>query len=100
MRSTTQRPFETSADEPLLLDSYLGEYDVAEVHACVANGDVEANWEAIRNADLSSIPVVHSLLVLRSLPGLLTALKNGQAAPAPPPFSLDDMPRVGFSTAC
>ena len=86
----------TSADEPLLLDSYLAEYDVAEVHACIVNGDVKTTWEAIRNADLSSIPVVHSLLMLRSLPGRLRAINSGQAAPAPPPFSFGDMPRVGF----
>ena len=96
MTSMSQEPFVTSADEPLLLDSYLSEYDVAEVHACIVNGDVKTTWEAIKNADLSSIPVVHSLLVLRSLPGRLRAIKNGQAAPAPPPFSFDDMPRVGF----
>jgi hypothetical protein len=68
MTSMRQEPLVTSADEPLLLDSYLGEYDLAEVHACIVNGDVKTTWEAIRNADLSSIPVVHSLLVLRSLP--------------------------------
>jgi hypothetical protein len=96
MTSTRQEPFVTSADEPLLLDSYLGEYDVAEVHACIVNGDAKATSEASRNADLSSIPVVHSLLVLRSLPGRLRAINSGQAAPAPPPFSLGDMPRVGF----
>lgn len=96
MTSMRQEPLVTSADEPLLLDSYLGEYDVAEVHACIVNGDVRATWEAIRNADLSSIPVVHSLLVLRSLPGRLRAINSGQAAPAPPPFSFGDMPRVGF----
>jgi hypothetical protein len=96
MTSMRQEPLVTSADEPLLLDSYLVEYDVAEVHACIVNGDVKTTWEAIRNVDLSSIPVVHSLLVLRSLPGRLGAINSGQAAPAPPPFSLGDMPRVGF----
>ena len=88
MTSMRQEPLGTSADEPLLLDSYLGEYDVAEVHACIVNGDVKATWEAISNADLSSIPVVHSLLVLRSLPGRLRAIKSGEEAPAPPPFQL------------
>jgi hypothetical protein len=73
---TAREPLVTSAEEPLLLDSYLGEYDVAEVHACIVNGDVQATWEAIRKADLSSIPVVHWLLVLRSLPGRLRALKK------------------------
>ena len=96
MTSMRHEPLVTSADEPLLLDSYLVEYDVAEVHACIVNGDVKTTWEAIRNADLSSIPVVHSLLVLRSLPGRLRAINSGKAAPAPPPFSFGDMPRVGF----
>ena len=96
MTPTRQEPFVMSADEPLLLESYLGEYDVAEVHACIVSGDVEATWEAIRNADFTSIPVVRSLLILRSVPGRLRAIKSGQAAPASPPFSLGDMPRVGF----
>jgi hypothetical protein len=58
MTSMRQEPLVMSADEALLLDSYRGEYDVAEVHACIVNGDVKTSWEAIRNADLSSIPVV------------------------------------------
>ena len=96
MTSMRQEPLVTSVDEPLLLDSYLGEYDVAEVHACIVNGDVKTTWEAVRDVDLSSIPVVHSLLVLRSLPGRLRATSSGQTATGPPPFSLGDMPRVGF----
>ena len=96
MTSIGQESLGTSVDEPLLLDSYLGEYDVAEVHACIVNGDVETTWEAIRSVDLSSIPVVHALLVLRGLPGRLRAIKSGEAPPAPPPFSFGDMPRVGF----
>ena len=95
MTSSRHEPLGTLADEPLLLDGYLGEYDVAEVHACIVNGDVKATWEAIRTADLSSIPVVRWLLMLRSLPGRLRAITGG-AAPAAPPFSLADMPRVGF----
>jgi hypothetical protein len=96
MTSMRQEPLVTSADEPLLLDRYLGEYDVAEVHACIVSGDVQTTWEAVRNADFASIPVVRSLLVLRSLPGRLRAIKGGEAVPAPPPFSFGDMPRVGF----
>jgi hypothetical protein len=57
---------------------------------------VKATWEAIRNADLSSIPVVYLLLLLRSLPGRIRAINSDQAAPVPPPFSVGDMPRVGF----
>ena len=74
MASMRHEPVVTSADEPLLLDSYLPEYDVAEVHVRVVNGDVRTTWEAISNADLSSIPVVRSLLLLRSLPGRLRAI--------------------------
>ena len=83
-----QEPLGTSADEPLLLDSYLGEYDVAEVHACIVNGDVKTTWQAIRNADLSSIPVVRSLLMLRSLPGRLRAINSGEAAARSPSVQL------------
>ncbi len=49
MTSMRQEPLVTSADERLLLDSYVGEYDVAEVHACIANRDVKTTWETIRN---------------------------------------------------
>jgi hypothetical protein len=41
MTSMRHEPVVTSADEPLLLDSYLGEYDVAEVHLCIVNGDLK-----------------------------------------------------------
>ena len=33
MTSMRHEPSGTSAEEPLLLDSYLGEYDVAELYA-------------------------------------------------------------------
>ena len=49
MTSMRQEPLVASADEPLLLDSYPREYDVAEVHACIVNGDVKTTWEAIRH---------------------------------------------------
>ena len=84
MTSMRQEPLVTSVDEPLLLDSYLGEYDVAEVHACIVNGDVKATWEAIGDARPLSIPVVHSLLLLRSLPGRLRAINDRQAATRSP----------------
>ena len=96
MTSMRQEPLVTSADEPLLLDSYLRECDVAVVHACIVNGDVKATWEAIRNADFASIPVVRSLLVLRSLPGA-SGDQQRRAAPAAPPFSLGDR---GESAPC
>ena len=51
MTPMRQEPLVASADESLLLDSYLGKSDVAEVHACFVNGDVKTTWEAIRHEE-------------------------------------------------
>jgi hypothetical protein len=40
---------------------------------------------------------VVALLVLRSLPGRLRARLGGRATPVPPPFTLADMPRAGWT---
>lgn len=84
------------AGEPPLLDTYLPDYDVTEFHVCVVNADAETTWAAIRHVDLAGIPVVRALLLLRALPGRVRALAGGRPAPPPPPFTFDDMPRVGF----
>ncbi len=84
------------AGEPPLLDTYLPDYDVTEFHVCVVNADAETTWAAIGHGDLAGIPVVRALLLLRALPGRVRALAGGRPAPPPPPFTFDDMPRVGF----
>jgi len=83
--------------EPPLLDGYLSACDAAEFHACVVNADHQATWETIRHADLSAVRAVRALLMLRAVPGRVKARAAGHAAPPVPPFTFDDMPRVGFA---
>ena len=80
-----------------LLDRYLPEFDVRERHTRVLHADVEAVQAAIGQTDLTGIPLVRALLVLRALPGRLRARLDGRATPVPPPFTLADMPRAGWT---
>jgi len=80
-----------------LLDRYLPEFDVRERHSRVLHADVEAVHAALGQADLTGIPVVRALLALRALPGRLRARLGGPATPVPPPFTLADMPRAGWT---
>ena len=48
MTPMRQESLVASADEPLLLDSYLGEYDW-RWSPWPVNGDVKTTWEAIRH---------------------------------------------------
>jgi uncharacterized protein YndB with AHSA1/START domain len=80
-----------------LLDRYLPEFDVRERHSRVLDADVSAVWAAIGQTDLTGIPVVRALLVLRALPGRLRARLGGRSTPIPPPFTLADMPRAGWT---
>jgi hypothetical protein len=81
-----------------LLDGYLPEFDVRERHSRVLNAGVGPVRAAIAKTDLTGIPVVRALLVLRALPGRLRALLGGRATPVPPPFTLADMPRAGWTS--
>lgn len=90
-----EHPLEPNAETPLL-DTYLSEYDVTEFHACVVSADANTTWDAIRHVDLSLFAGVRALLLLRAVPGRIKSLAGGQAPPPQPPFTLADMPRVGF----
>lgn len=79
-----------------VLDRYLPEFTVRERQSRLLRADVDAVQAAIGPTDLSGIPVVRALLVLRSLPGRLRARLGGRATPVPPPFTLADMPRAGW----
>ena len=80
-----------------VLDRYLPEFDVRERHSRLLNAEVGAVRAAIGQTDLTGIPVVRALLVLRALPGRLRARLGGRATPIPPPFTLADMPRAGWT---
>jgi uncharacterized protein YndB with AHSA1/START domain len=80
-----------------VLDRYLPEFDVRERHSRVLDADVGAVRAAIGQTDLTGIPVVRALLLLRALPGRALARLGGHATPAPPPFTLADMPRAGWT---
>jgi uncharacterized protein YndB with AHSA1/START domain len=79
-----------------LLDRYLPEFDVRERHSRLLYADLGAVQAAIGQTDLTGIPVVRALLVLRALPGRLRARFGGRATPVPPPFTLADMDRAGW----
>jgi uncharacterized protein YndB with AHSA1/START domain len=80
-----------------LLDRYLPGPDVQERHSRLLHADLGAVRAAIGQTDLTGIPIVRALLVLRALPGRLRARLGGRATPVPPPFTLADMPRAGWT---
>jgi uncharacterized protein YndB with AHSA1/START domain len=80
-----------------VLDRYLPEFDVRERHSRLLDADVGAVRAAIGQTDLTDIPVVRALLLLRALPARLRARLGGHATPVPPPFTLADMTRAGWT---
>jgi len=88
---------EANGNPPSILDRYLPEFDVQERHTRLMHADIGAVQAAIRQTDLTGIPIVRALLVLRALPGRLRARLGKGAAPVPPPFTLADMPRAGWT---
>lgn len=80
-----------------VLDRYLPECDVRDCQTRLLHADVDAVRAAIGQTDLTGIPVVRALLVLRALPGRLRARLGGGPTAVPPPFTLADMPRAGWT---
>jgi len=105
LRGVKRRAERTARDSPLpavhpesVLDRYLPEFEVRERQTRLLHADVGAVQAAIGQTDLTGIPVVRALLVLRALPGRLRARLGGRrATPVPPPFTLADMPRAGWT---
>jgi hypothetical protein len=91
-----KRRLEAEGHAASILDRYLPEFDVRERQSRLLQADVGAVRAAIGQVDLTGIPVVRALLVLRALPGRLRAWMGGRATPIPPPFTLADMPRAGW----
>jgi hypothetical protein len=88
---------EAEGNAPSVLDRYLPEFDVRERHTRLLHADLGAVRAAITHTDLTTIPVVRALLVLRAFPGRVLVRLGGGAAPVPPPFTLADMPRAGWT---
>ena len=80
-----------------VLERHLPESDVRDRQSRVLDADVDAVRAAIGQTDLTGIPVVRALLLLRALPGRLRARLGGRVTPVPPPFTLADMPRAGWT---
>ena len=88
---------EAEGHPALVLDRYLPAFDVRERQSRLLPADVAAVRAAIGQTDLTGIPLIRALLVLRALPGRLRARLGGRATPVPPPFTLADMPRAGWT---
>ena len=104
LRGVKRRAERTARDSPVpavppesVLDRYLPKFDVRERHSHLMRADVGAVQAAIGQTDLTGIPVVRALLLLRAFPGRLRARLGGRATPVPPPFTLADMPRAGWT---
>lgn len=105
LRGVKQRAERTTRDSPLpairpefVLDRYLPQFDVRERQTRLLYADVGAVHAAIGQTDLAGIPVVRAFLGLRALPGRLRARLGARATPVPPPFTLADMPRAGWTS--
>jgi hypothetical protein len=62
-----------------LLDHWLPTYDVVERHSTRVRAPAERVWRVARELDFGRSPLIRTLFLLRSLPGLLT---RGCTAPA------------------
>jgi uncharacterized protein YndB with AHSA1/START domain len=88
---------EAEGNAPSVLDRYLPEFDVRERHTRLLHADLDAVRAAIPHTDLTTIPAVRALLVLRALSGRVRVRLGGDAAAVPPPFTLADMLRAGWT---
>lgn len=105
LRGVKQRAEPTARDSPLpairpefVLDRYLPKFDVRERQTRLLYADVGAVQAAIGQTDLTGIPVVRALLALRALPGWLRTRLGARATPVPPPCTLADMQRAGWTS--
>ena len=80
-----------------VLDRHLPAFDVRERQSRLLHADVGQVRAAIRHTDLTGIPIVRALLLLRALPGRLRARLGGSETPVVPPFTLADMPQAGWT---
>jgi hypothetical protein len=87
--------------EPLLIDQYMPDYDLAVVHSRVFRAPPEQCFETVVGFDLFQIPVFRVLVGARGLPIRLAAAlrrRTDEAAEssAAPRFRLRDLPSMGW----
>jgi hypothetical protein len=91
----------TLAAEPLLIDQYMPDYDLAVVHSRVFRAPPEQCFETVVGFDLFQIPVFRVLVGARGLPIRLADVLRRRAdeaaeSSAAPRFRLRDMPSFGW----
>jgi hypothetical protein len=87
--------------EPLLIDQFMPDYDLAVVHSRVFRAPPEQCFETVVGFDLFQIPVFQVLVGARGLPIRLAAAlrrRTDEAAEssAAPTFRLRDLPSMGW----
>jgi hypothetical protein len=84
----------------MLIDRYMGEWEVDEKHRIHIDAPAERVYAAIRTADLAASPIVRVLFAMRGIPLLLTrgrqALETMRER-ARARITLADFEREGFS---
>jgi hypothetical protein len=86
--------------EPLLIDQFMPDYDLAVVHSQVFRGPQEQCSETVVDFDLFQLRVFRVLIGARGLPQRLAdaVRRRGDEAgvSSPPTFRLRDMPSIGW----
>jgi hypothetical protein len=87
--------------EPLLIDQFMPDYDLAVVHARVLRAPPEQSFNTVVDFDLFQLRAFRVLIGARGLPQRLAdALRRraGQAgeSSSPPTFRLRDLPSMGW----
>jgi len=86
--------------EPLLIDQFMPDYDLAVVHSQVFRGPQEQCFETVVDFDLFQLRVFRVLIGARGLPQRLAdaVRRRGDEAgvSSPPTFRLRDMPSIGW----
>jgi hypothetical protein len=85
----------------MLVDEFLGVYDVSDAVATVVEADVATTWDALMQVDLIEVgrtrPMVGLLGALRALPEVVSHLLHGEAPPqAPEQLRLHDTTKIGL----
>lgn len=78
----------------MLIDRFMPEYHVNEVHTILTDATPEQVYRAIREVSASEIPLLREMFALRSLPALLMG-RRGRWVGGREPF-LDQALRGGF----
>lgn len=96
----------TNAEDPMLLDDLMPQYDVVERHRTVVRAPPNIVFGAIREANLAGGMITRALLAVRALPATLIAIAqsprrawteyHGRATHRQSGVRLNDFERAGF----